>query len=443
VTVEAEQLLALKPALARTSLFDFARLYADMVPSPGQLRFMLAIIAEASCQLVVKVLRGGGKTKCAAVAFAFMLLQNPRLRIFVLSGSYWQARRLYQYFLPLVANPELFPAGSLVGEPTQYLTQFREGGSLEILTASARRTRGGHVDVLCIDEAVLVEKGLIDAVWPVVRTSQCPKRIVMSTPSPEVNLDWFLRLWQDSTRLGFQRHEWGMDECHWINKQDAEQAKLMLDSETYKIEYLGEIAERTGRVWDSLLIDRALTDPSAGPPLSSDTEKWTSLDWGFVGQAVLLFCEKQAETVYIRDCRIWSKESYTSIKQEVREQYGGYPVYPDGEAVADNEDLTNMGMRVVPVIFSKDKDFLISRVRWRLEQGLLKIPNPDITNLEKGIDGRKYFTLVQQMKAYHYGPSGKPAKVNDHACDALICAMKHVEQPSGRGLPITVTSATP
>jgi hypothetical protein len=73
-------------------------------------------------------------------------------------------------------------------------------------------------------------------------------------------------------------------------------------------------------------------------------------------------------------------------------------------------------------IFSKEKDSLISRVRWRLEKGLIRIPNPEKAS------NSNFFTLVQQMKAYHYNErTGKPVKVNDHCCDSVICAMKHVE----------------
>jgi hypothetical protein len=389
-------------------------------------------------QVVAKVHRKAGKTICVAISFASLFKKMPWLRIFHLSGSYLQASRLYDYFKPLVTNQELFP-DALVGEPTKYLTQFKEGGRLEVLTASAKSIRGGDADILSIDEAVLVPQNLINAAWPLIRASKFPKRIVTSTASPEVNLEWFLRLWQDADRFKFQRHEWPLSECTWINKEETEDAKLMLDSQTYRIEYLGEIAERTGRVWDTALIDKALVDSRRAeeyplPAADPLTEKWTALDWGFVGQAVLTFWEKQGETAYLRDCRIWTETSFTEIKQEIREDFGKYPIYPDSEAVADNEDLKKMGMQVIPVIFSKDKDYLISRVRWRLEHGLMKIPNPE--------QDSKYFTLVQQMKAYHYNEkTGKPVKANDHCCDSVICGMKHIEQQGARGLPVTVTSS--
>jgi len=426
---------SLKAALSARNPVALAINYADMDPSPGQIRFIKAICSPMpQCkQLVVKVHRKGGKTKSVAVGFASLFKRDPTLRIFHLSGSYLQASRLYDYFKPIVTNPELFP-DALEAEPTKYLTRFRAGGSLEVLTASAKSIRGGDADILSIDEAVLVPRKLIDAAWPLIRASRFPKRVITSTASPEVNLGWFVNLWQNASQLKFERFEWPESECHWINKQDSADAKLMLDSQTYRIEYEGAIVERTGRVWDNTLIEKALVDPRKAeeypiPAPDPLTEKWTALDWGFIGQAVLTFWEKQAETTILRDCRIWTETSYSEIKQEIKEDFGQYPIYPDGEAVADNADLARMGMTVVPVIFSREKDFLISRVRWRLEKGLIKIPHPEVDS--------RFFTLVQQMKAYHYDErTGKPVKLNDHCCDSVICGMKHAEYQAGNIVPV-------
>jgi len=432
---------AARSALIKLDPAALAYLYTSKPLSLGQARFAGAIVSRDPkyMQCVAKTERKGGKTRTVAVAFATLFKRDPTLNIFHLSGSYLQASRLYDYFKPLVTNQELFPAGSLDGEPTRYLTRFKAGGKLEVLTASAKSIRGGDSDILSVDEAVLVPMPLINAAWALPRASRFPKRVITSTASPEVNLAWFVNLWQRAGELRFERFEWPHSECTWLNEEDTALAKLMLDASTYAVEYEGAIADRTGLVWDNLLIDKALVDPRRieeypAPAADPLTEKWTSLDWGFVGQAVLLFFERQGRNTYVRDCRIWTETSYTEIKQEIKEDYGQYPIYPDSTNVADNTDLQRMGMTVVPVIASKDKDFLISRIRWRLENGLLKIPNPDITDADRGIDGRKWFTLVQQMKAYHY-KNEKPEKVNDHCCDALIYGMKRLEELESSGLP--------
>jgi len=414
--------------LAKRNPTNLAISYAGIDPSPGQKKFMRAIVSQAPehSQLVGKVLRGGGKTICCATAFAWLLSNDPTWRIFVLSGSYWQARRLYSYFLPLITNPDIIPSDWLKGEPTQYLTQFRQGGSLEVLAASAKRIRGGHVDILCIDEAVLVPTNLVNAVWPVVRASKRSKKIVMSTASAEVNLEWFLRLWQDASKLGFERHEWPLEECHWIDKKDTELAALTLDSQTFKIEYLGEIGERKGKVWDSALIRKACVNPRMAKvyplPLVPPATEWSvGLDWGFIHPTVITVWEKQGETVYCRDCRVRPETALTEIMQEIREDFGQLAVYADSSAAHENDQLRRLGLNVNPVIFGKQKDELISHVRWRLEKGLLKIPDPD--------EDPRFFTLVRQMEAYTYDEHGKPRKVNDDAVDSMLCGMKPFLHP--------------
>jgi hypothetical protein len=402
--------------------------------SPGQIRFVKAIVSREpeDKQLVAKVHRKAGKTKCGAVAFATIFKQDPTVKIFHLSGSYWQANRLYEYFKPLVTNPELFP-DELASKPTTYLTRFQEGGALEVSTASAKSIRGGDFDILSIDEAVLIPQRLLDAAWPLVRASKWGKRLVMSTASPDVSLEWFVRLWQNRKALKFTGYEWPQSECPWLSTEDTAFAKLMLDSRTYRREYGGEIVENIGAVWGSTLIDNALVDPNsrkAYPLPAADplTEKWTALDWGFIGMCVLTFWEKMGDQKILRDVRIWNETSYTQIKQEIVADFGNYAIYPDSEAVADNQDLANMGMQVHPVIFSEDKEPLISRVRWHLEHKLILIPDPD--KMEPGKKQEDMFTLVQQMKGYHYSEAtGKPVKINDHCCDSVICAMKPYYQP--------------
>ena len=382
-----------KVALAQVEPVAFAAFYGGIDPSPGQCRFLSAICSQdpRESQLIAKTPRGGGKTKVAAMAFAWLLRNDPTWRIFVHSGSYEQAHYLYSYFKPVVMNPEVFPSEWLAAEPSQSLTSFRQGGFLRVLAASEKQSRGGHVDIFALDEAVLIKQELIDAVWPTVHTSKRPKRIVMSTASPKISLDWFVRLWQDAGKLGFQRFDWPLKECHWINAQDTKRVQLLygIDSETFKIEYLGEIAERKGRVWDSMLIDgeptpghphpTALVDADNReeypPPLAPPATEWSiGLDWGFTHPTVLTVWEKQGETVYARRLKQWQKESFTEIRQEIHTDHPDITVYADSSSPGENEDLKRIGQMVVPVIFSEDKEKLINHVRWRLENGFMKVP---------------------------------------------------------------------
>ncbi|MFI5449674.1 MAG: phage terminase large subunit [Candidatus Bathyarchaeia archaeon] len=413
-----------------------ASIYGGIDPSPGQIRLIKAICSQdpQHSQIIVKAPRGSGKTSIVAISFAYLHRIDPTWKILVQSGSYQQARYLYSYYQPLITNSELFPQDQLLHEPTADLVRFKAGGFLRILSASEKQSRGIHVDIMVLDEAVLMNQDTIDAVWPTVRTSKRPKRIVMSTPSPKVGLEWFVEKWQDADRLKFERHEWPLAECHWINQDDTARAQLMygVDSETYRVEFLGEIAERKGRVWDSQIIDGPQTPEKPHPcaivdpnnqgeyplPLAPPATEWAiGLDWGFIHPTVITAWEKQGETVFARDCRIRTQESFTDIRQEIVTDYPKVTVYADSSSPGENNDLRNIGADVFPVIFSQEKSELISHVRWRLEQGFLKIPDPAIDPT--------FLPLVQQMKAYHYDEkSQKPAKVNDDCVDSMLCAMK-------------------
>ena len=431
-----ENLNSLKQALVVRNPAALALIHGGIDPSPGQIKLMKAICSRdpQHSQIIVKAPRGSGKTCIAAISFAYLHLTDPTWKILVQSGSLEQARYLYSYYHPLITNPELFPQDRFLREPTNDIVRFKAGGFLRVLTASEKQSRGGHVDIAAMDEAVLIKRDLIDAIWPTVRTSKRPKRIVMSTPSPKVSLEWFVEKWQDANRLKFERHGWPLEECHWINQDDTARAQLMygVDSETYRVEFLGEIAERTGRVWDSDLIDgpqtpekphpRAIVDPNNQDeyslPLAPPATEWAiGLDWGFTHPTVITAWEKQGETVFARDCRVRSQESFTEIREEIVTDYPKMPVYADSSSPGENNDLRRMGAHVIPVIFSEEKGELINHVRWRLEQGFLKIPDPAID--------RTFFPLVQQMKGYHYDEkSQKPVKLNDDCVDSMLCAMK-------------------
>jgi len=336
----------------------------------------------------------------------------------------------------MILNPEFMPQDWVRGEPTQSLTLFKQGGSMEILTASERRSRGGHVDILCLDEVVLIPQRLIDAVWPVVRTSRRPKRIVMSTASSKVSLAWFLHKWENYEELGFKRFEWPPEECHWIHREDDALAQKLLDSQTYRVEYRGEIVERIGRVWDPVLVRRACVDPRRFevfplPATKELSERSVGLDWGFIHPTVITLWEKQGETVYGRDCRIRQETLLSDIMLEIREDFKGIQVYADASGVHENDQLSRTGVNVTPVVFGRDKDALIGHVRWRLEKDLFRLPDPYLKadNPDVLAECGKFYTLVQQMLAYSYDEKGKPRKVNDDAVDSMLCGMKPFMHP--------------
>ena len=416
--------LDLKLSNAISDVAAFAIQYAKMQPSKTQMQFMDAIVSDdpAYSQIIAKTNRGGGKTQSTAISLAWKQTLDPTLNIFVLSGSFEQARHLYGYYSPLITDPEWFPQEELKHEPTQRLTKFKSGGSMRILAASEKQTRGGHPDIIVLDEAVLMPEELRDSIWPSINTSKRPKRIIISTASPKVGLNWFLDTWQNADKLNFKRYEWSREECIWLNQIDVTNAALLygIDSDTYKTEYLGQIPERTGLIFDGPSIKRSLVDPTKeaqypkqlAPPL---TEWSAGVDWGFVHPHVIILLEKQGETLIARDIRIQRQGLLNDLLGEIEKDFGKYTIYAGNDGAAEINQLQTRGVNIYPVMFSRDKEALISELRRRLELGLLKIPDPDIDE--------DYHPVVQQLRSYHYEKSGKPTKVNDDCVDALLYAV--------------------
>ncbi len=145
----------------------------------------------------------------------------------------------------------------------------------------------------------------------------------------------------------------------------------------------------------------------------------------------------------LRDVWIWHKHSFTEIKADIQKRYGSYPIYPDSEAAADNTDLLNLNMQVVPVVFNKEKEYLISRIRWRFENRLILFPNPETVKDEKRGDStlRKNLSeFLGQLKSYHYDEkTGAVVKVRDHCCDSMICGVKHLESLIDKSKPIFIS----
>jgi len=258
----------------------------------------------------------------------------------------------------------------------------------------------------------------------------------MSTASPKVSLGWFLHKWQNAEELGFKRYEWSPEECHWLHGEDAKLAEKLLDSQTFRVEYRGEIIERIGRVWDPELVRKACVDPRQFKvfplPAAKELTEWSvGLDWGFLHPTVITAWEKQGESIYARDCRIRQETLLSDIMLELKEDFGQVPIYADASGVHENDQLQRMGLKVTPVNFGKDKDALIGHVRWRLEKGLIKFPDPYLKPDDPDVlaECRKFYTLVQQMIAYSYDEKGKPRKVDDDAVDSMLCGMKPFTHP--------------
>lgn len=168
------------------SLRDFIRVFfgvtvPDKVATPGHATPMDYIwfafnldyekTPQESGDCVVWASRGGGKTKAAAIVTALDCLFKPEIEIRILSGSAYQAGRMYDYFRNFVqqnfperiAEAKTWPAKRTI---------FKNGAAVEVLVQSETSVRGPHVHKLRCDEVELFKRRVFEAAQYTTMTSK-------------------------------------------------------------------------------------------------------------------------------------------------------------------------------------------------------------------------------------------------------------------------------
>jgi len=171
------------------------------------LDFVHDAIAHPGRRIAVWANRSGLKTLCASIVAALehQFGVSP-LSSRVLAGSEAQARNLYAYWLRWC---ERVLRGRLRGRPGRALTRL-DNGDFEILTASARRVRGGKVQRIYRDEEDEIPEAVSAASVGMLasRPPVTARSIVTST--------WHRaggpmgRLVAEAARRGFRLHKWNV-----------------------------------------------------------------------------------------------------------------------------------------------------------------------------------------------------------------------------------------
>ncbi len=171
-----EQIKTIRPQSKR-ALSDYINLFfnvsvPDVALSLGHsspmdyIWFAFAVDFEHSkrqnADCVVWANRGGGKTQTAAIVTALDCIFKPEIQIRILSGSGYQAGRMYDYFqryihlnyAEQIANIKTWPAKK---------TLFRNGAEVEVLVQTEVSVRGHHVHKLRCDEVELFKTRVYEA----------------------------------------------------------------------------------------------------------------------------------------------------------------------------------------------------------------------------------------------------------------------------------------
>ena len=115
---------------------------------------------NADC--VVWANRTGGKTRTAAILTLLDAVFKPEIQIRILSGSGYQAGRMYDYFEKFIEANYSDAVLSTKTHPAKR-TIFKNGASVEVLVQTEISVRGQHVHKLRCDEVELFKPRVYEA----------------------------------------------------------------------------------------------------------------------------------------------------------------------------------------------------------------------------------------------------------------------------------------
>lgn len=169
--------------------------------------------------------RGGGKTLGAAIITALDCIFKPEIQIRILSGSGYQAGRMYEYFQGFIhKNYE-----DLLADERQHpvkKTIMKNGGSVEVFVQTEISVRGQHVHKLRCDEVELFKPKVYEASQYTTMSNKgyIAAREVISTKHRKRGL--MNRIIKESERLGQPIFKWNIWEIIEKCEKDCKKCKL-------------------------------------------------------------------------------------------------------------------------------------------------------------------------------------------------------------------------
>jgi hypothetical protein len=187
----------------------------------------------------------------------------------ILGGSGQQSMRVYEHMLGMWHHPYA-PKQVLAGEPTRYLTRFRNGNSIVALTASQTSVRGPHPQRLRMDEIDEMDQGIFTAAMgQTMRNKKNPEIDTQTVASstwqyPDKTMAWAMK---EAGQKGWPVHSWCYRETSaeggWLTAEEIERKRNEVPQAMWVVEYDLQEPSVEGRAIDGPAVDLYF-DPELG-----------------------------------------------------------------------------------------------------------------------------------------------------------------------------------
>lgn len=180
-------------------------------------------------------------------------LYRPDSLVLVLAPAERQSKELFSKIAAFYRElGQVLPADSY----RKLGMQLANGSRIETLPGTEKTIRGfSGVDLLLVDEASRVDDGLYYAVRPMLAVSG-GRMMMMSSPAGRRGV--FYEEWSEGER--WERYEVPAEKVPRISPEFLEEERRALPERIYRQEYCCEFLDVDDQVFDSDLIESAITD---------------------------------------------------------------------------------------------------------------------------------------------------------------------------------------
>ena len=394
--------------------------------------------------------RGGSKTMLAATLTVLESLFASGMDTRILGGSLAQSSYMYTYVRRFLSDEALDDPAE---RSTESRTRLRNGSCIEVLPQSHRAIRGIHVPRLRLDEVEEFRDDVFQGALFLPQTMNgVPARVEMlSTMHRPYGL--MSELVDEADAKGLTLFKWCLwevietcrdrscsrcplnDACRGKAKRaagyyaidDAIAKKRLVSDEAWASEMLCLRPSREGLFYKGY--DEDLHVPPGPIGFDPMKETYRSFDWGVNGPTVCLWVQVDGDgRVYVIDELFQSGIAVSDMARNVLE-YESSRGYSD--VIRSYCDPTGLSFRME---FEKEgiicqgrrEDGGRSNVRFEGFETVRRFLKPDEFGKPRLLVSPRCVHTRREFRTYHYprtrdgfNPSEEPAKVDDHAMDAL------------------------
>ena len=188
-----------------------------------------------------------GKSYLTCAKALHTALQKPRANVLMLAPTLEMGRAtLWRTLTDMVPDSWITKTSQSILE-----MQLVNGSRIEVKSGDRPdRLRGRSLDLVCLDEAAYLQKELWFEVLRPALSDRQGSALFTTTPAGLVQ-SWFADLWDEAGQAdsSWGRHQYTTIDGGWVEPEEVEQARAMLDPRTFRAEYEASFEAPTGRVF--------------------------------------------------------------------------------------------------------------------------------------------------------------------------------------------------